>query len=124
MQTKDTDILIDEDKASTLTQVQDLDFFANVVANWLLKNKQVFNHILNVPSEEDMHIKVPSPNHPDKDEDGMAPITGDTREGFLHGVRWALEQLEEFPFQFVPEDADGNTVPEYAAIETATDKAQ
>lgn len=118
---KTRDLLINEDQATKLEPVLNLDDMANTTANWLAEKKAVFNHVANVPDEEEVNIKCYDPTHPDADAEGYIIARGDIRKGFLYGMKFALEHMDTFPYQFLPEDADGNVPPEFQSQEPKQD---
>lgn len=136
---KDGDNRINQSTASTFEEVVKIDQFATQIYNWHVELTNQMKHVLNMPRMEDgglIAIVVYDPSHPNShghgstgetdiadlvDEQGIKIPVGwrkltniDEVNGFMHGVRYAFDLVADLPFKFLPTDADGNTVPEYA----------
>ncbi|AGY48137.1 hypothetical protein Presley_70 [Acinetobacter phage Presley] len=115
------DLLITEDQAKQMQQVNDIEHLGDLIGNWLLNTKNALFHVLDMPENEDPNdpenaILVLDPKHPKADGLGNRALTEEERVGFMFGIRYVLaDYLDQFPVKFVVTDADGNVAPEYAS---------
>lgn len=113
-------LFITEDQAKAMEQVNDLDRIGDILGNWHNKTINTFNHVLDMPINEDPEnpvngILVLDPTHAEANEDGLRPLTEAERIGFMFGIRYSMEIISDFPLKFMPLDADGNVTAEYAS---------
>lgn len=115
-------------------KADDVNVLATQVVYWHGNACNQVQHVLNLDNSnpadpQKIGIRVYEPDHPDADENGFRLLLDSELIPFKHGMRYALDQFEELPFQYVPTNADGDTLPGYGANnvdpnEPATEEVQ
>lgn len=115
-------LFITEEKAKQMEHVTNMDRIGDIIGNWHNQSMNTLNHVLSMPRNVDpenpeLGILVLDPKHPNANEQGLRPLNEVEWDGFMFGITYARDLIEDFPLKFVPLDADGKVTPEYASVE-------
>lgn len=90
---------------ATAVKLDDVKVMGAIVTEWHFNMIQKLHHQLQMP--DDVGIDIPTGEIDADGKDIVIDGNADHKAGFLAGINYVLEIMDEFPIKGVPEDGEG-----------------